>query len=107
MHKLNFFLVLAVALILAAALVAQDTDEIYKVGNGVTQPRIKSKKDPDYPPEAREARIQGMVTLECVVRRDGTVTDLKVVEGPGHGPIGSASKKKHGTEADGSSSPAR
>ena len=39
---------------------------------------------PDYPDEARR-EIEGEVVLEIVVKRDGTVGDVRVVEGLGGG----------------------
>ena len=34
---------------------------------------------PAYTAEAMHARIQGTVAIDCVVRADGTVSDLRVV----------------------------
>ena len=39
----------------------------------------------DYPEDARRHNITGDVVLEIVVRRDGSVGDVKVVEGLGGG----------------------
>jgi periplasmic protein TonB len=36
---------------------------------------------PDYPPLARGARIQGTVVLRAVISRDGTIENLQVVSG--------------------------
>ncbi|MFC1611146.1 energy transducer TonB [Myxococcota bacterium] len=40
---------------------------------------------PDYPPEAKRLGIEGRVQLEVELRADGTVGDVKVVKGLGHG----------------------
>ena len=36
---------------------------------------------PPYPPLARQARIQGMVVLQAVIGKDGTIQNLRVVSG--------------------------
>jgi TonB family protein len=38
-----------------------------------------------YPAGAREDNIQGKVFVQFIVERDGAVTDVKAVRGPGHG----------------------
>ena len=50
-------------------------------GDKITPPTILSKVDPQYPDVARSARIQGMVVLEVLVKRDGTVDVLSVISG--------------------------
>jgi protein TonB len=35
----------------------------------------------EYPPLAKIARIQGVVRLDAVIGKDGTVEDLKVISG--------------------------
>jgi protein TonB len=39
------------------------------------------KVTPNYPPLARQARIQGSVNLEAVISTDGTIENLKVTSG--------------------------
>ena len=36
---------------------------------------------PEYPPLARQARIQGLVLLEAFIARDGTIQNLRIVTG--------------------------
>ena len=36
---------------------------------------------PEYPPLAKMARIQGMVRLDAIISKDGTIQDLKVISG--------------------------
>jgi protein TonB len=43
-----------------------------------TMPRVVSEVKPDYTPEAKQQRIQGIVELSVVVKDDGTVGDVKV-----------------------------
>ena len=40
---------------------------------------------PNYTEEARLQRLEGEVVLEIVVRRDGSVGDLKIIHGLGGG----------------------
>jgi len=37
--------------------------------------------EPEYPPLAKEARIQGTVKVEAIIATDGTVRDLRVISG--------------------------
>jgi len=51
----------------------------YKVGDGVMQPRVLSKVDPEYTQEAKGAQIQGTVMLQAVVTAEGTADNITVV----------------------------
>jgi protein TonB len=37
--------------------------------------------NPIYPPLARQARVQGVVVLEAIITREGTIHSLRVVTG--------------------------
>jgi TonB family protein len=50
----------------------------YKVGSGVSAPRVLQKSDPAYTKEASDAKIQGPVLLTLVVGSDGVARDIKV-----------------------------
>ncbi len=52
-----------------------------RVGGDVSAPEAISRVPPEYPMMARSARVEGNVKLEAVIRRDGTVGDIKVVQG--------------------------
>lgn len=52
-----------------------------RVGGDVSAPVAISQVPPAYPMMARSARVEGDVVLEAVIRRDGTVGDIKVVRG--------------------------
>jgi len=52
-----------------------------RVGGDVTAPVAISQVPPTYPMMARSARVEGEVKLEAVIRRDGTVGDIKVLQG--------------------------
>ncbi len=51
------------------------------VGGSVQEARMLRQVKPAYPPLARQARISGEVRLEAVIGVDGTVRQLRVVNG--------------------------
>lgn len=53
----------------------------FRPGSGVEPPRLLREVKADYSDEARRANIEGEVELEIVVRRDGTVGEVKVLRG--------------------------
>jgi periplasmic protein TonB len=50
----------------------------YHPGNGVETPTLVSDVKPQYTADAMRHKIQGVVLLECIVNKDGTVGDVKV-----------------------------
>ncbi len=52
-----------------------------RVSQGVSQGLLIHQVRPTYPPLARQARIQGMVVLQAVIGKDGSIQNLKVVSG--------------------------
>ena len=52
---------------------------VYQPGNGVTLPRVIREVKPQYTSDAMRAKIQGAVLLQCVVRPDGSISDVQVV----------------------------
>src|SRR5688500_117971 len=58
-----------------------DSPEVSKAGPGVVMPSVLKEVKPDYTTPAREAGIQGTVTLDCVVRSDGSVGETRVTRG--------------------------
>lgn len=57
----------------------------YRPGSGITPPRLLKEVKPTYTEEARKRRVMGAVVLEIVVRVDGTVGDVRILEGLGSG----------------------
>jgi len=57
----------------------------YRIGGGVTAPRVIYKVEPQYTEQARDARLQGTVILFVVVTSDGRPTELKVLRPLGLG----------------------
>jgi TonB family protein len=54
---------------------------IAHVGGTIQEPRKIKNVPPAYPQAAREARIQGVVILECTIGTDGNVTNVTVSRG--------------------------
>src|SRR6185312_9021040 len=52
---------------------------VYQPGNGVSLPQLLHEVKPAYTSDAMRAKIQGTVLLQCVVRPDGSVTDIQVL----------------------------
>ena len=61
------------------------TQTVYRVGKGVTAPRITYNPEPEFSDEARKKKIDGVVTLSMVVTSEGNTDQIKVVKGLGHG----------------------
>ena len=47
---------------------------------GLTPSKAVKQVKPQYTPDAMRAKIEGFVTLECVVKADGTIGDVRVVK---------------------------
>jgi len=60
-------------------------ERVYRIGNGVSAPRVASKKEPEYSQEARRARVEGIVTLSLVVDKDGMAKNITVSKRLGFG----------------------
>lgn len=52
-----------------------------RVGGQVKPPRKVAGRDPDYPPLARQAQIQGDVLIDAVIDTDGNVSEMRVISG--------------------------
>jgi TonB family protein len=63
----------------------QEDSEVFVVGKDVKPPVVLAQSLPSYTEEARKARAEGMVLLQAVIRKDGAVTNLKVMKGLGYG----------------------
>lgn len=57
----------------------------YRPGSGVEPPRLLREVRANYTDEGRRANINGEVVLEIVVRRDGSVGDVKFLKRLGYG----------------------
>jgi protein TonB len=52
-----------------------------RAGGQVDPAQAIFQPEPEYPPLARMARIEGTVRLEAVIAADGTIRDLKILSG--------------------------
>lgn len=71
-------------LLLAMAAHGQDSPP-YRIGGGVSAPRVISKKELGYSEEARKARLEGTVVVSLVVGEDGAPRDVKAARSLGFG----------------------
>lgn len=58
---------------------------VFIVGSGVSEPRAIYKPEPEYSPEARQAKLQGTVILSLVVGADGKAHAIHVERSLGMG----------------------
>lgn len=82
----------------------------YRPGSGISAPEIVYEVKPDYTEEARRRGLAGEVVLEIVVRSDGRVGAVKVLQGLGSGlderAVGAVRQwrftpaRRHGTPVD-------
>ena len=57
----------------------------YRPGSGVEPPRLLREVKATYTDEARRAGISGAVEMEITIRRDGSVSDVRILRGLGGG----------------------
>src|SRR5258708_17055576 len=52
-----------------------------RVAQGVSAGLLVRKVNPNYPPLARQARIQGQVLLQAEISKDGSIQNLRLISG--------------------------
>lgn len=57
----------------------------YRPGSGIEPPSLLHEVKPDYTEDARRRGVTGEVIMEIVVRRDGSVGDVRILQGLGYG----------------------
>ena len=57
-----------------------DQDGVYRMGPGISPPRVIYKIEPSYTDEARTAKLDGTVLLSMIVGTDGLAHDINVVK---------------------------
>jgi protein TonB len=57
------------------------TPQRVRISQGVTRGLLIQKVEPQYPPLARAARVQGDVVLSAVIDTNGQITNLQLVSG--------------------------
>jgi TonB family protein len=72
----------AAALILPIAVTRQKVHaqgKVYRMADGITQPRVTYKVEPEYTQEAKDEGIQGTVKLQVEITARGTAENIHVV----------------------------
>jgi len=64
-----------------AALPRVATPQRVRVSQGVSNGLLIKRVQPNYPPLARQARIQGQVVLHAEISKDGTIQNLQLISG--------------------------
>jgi len=57
------------------------TPQRVRVSGGVSQGLLIRKVPPNYPPLARQARIQGVVILQAQISKEGNIENLQLISG--------------------------
>jgi protein TonB len=57
------------------------TPQRVRISQGVTKGLMIHRLEPQYPPLAKAARVQGDVVLKAIIDKDGNITDLQMVSG--------------------------
>lgn len=58
---------------------------VQRIGGAIRAPRVIHRVDPSYPPDARAARVQGIVIVEVIVDETGMVREAHVLKGLPYG----------------------
>ncbi|MDA2923791.1 energy transducer TonB [Acidobacteria bacterium AH-259-L09] len=58
---------------------------IYTIGSGVTMPQILVQTIPTYTDDAIKGKVQGIVILQAIIRKNGRVDSFRVLRGLGYG----------------------
>jgi TonB family protein len=63
--------------------ISQDTktSDPMRITADVVQPVLIKRVNPEYPEIARKSRVQGIIILEAIITREGTVEKVKVLRG--------------------------
>jgi TonB family protein len=67
------------------AVISAQEEAVFKVGGGISQPRLVSKTEPEYSEEARLLGANSTVILSLVVSKDGSTRDIKLARRSGFG----------------------
>jgi protein TonB len=63
---------------LSVLVVGAQEPQVYLSGNGVSSPTIVKRVKAVYPPQARAAKVEGVVVMTAIVREDGSVSNVSV-----------------------------
>jgi protein CpxP len=64
---------------------SETDDEVYTIGDSIRAPVLTQQTTPPYTPEAKQAGIEGIIVVQAVVRKDGTIGRAKILRGLGYG----------------------
>jgi len=72
-------------LLLLCALTVSAASQVHpqrvRVSSGVMQALLVKKVPPQYPQDAKDQHIQGVVVLKAVINKEGNVSNLELVSG--------------------------
>jgi TonB family protein len=63
----------------------QFNERIYSVGDSVKPPQVLQQPKPSYTEKARKARIEGVVVVDAIIQKNGSVGQIRVIKGLGYG----------------------
>ncbi len=63
------------------ALPEKQPTQIVHLTSILSNARVVSRQQPAYPPLARQMRIEGLVRLEAIISKQGTIEELRVISG--------------------------
>jgi protein TonB len=67
--------------VLMVACVSSAGQQVAEIARGNADEHLIKRIDPEYPPLAKAARLQGKVLLKVTISKDGAVTSVSVVSG--------------------------
>jgi TonB family protein len=65
----------------ASPVPALGTPQRVRVSSGVEQGLLVTKVNPDYPPDAKQQHIQGLVVMKVIIGKDGNVESAELISG--------------------------
>ncbi|HWZ31430.1 MAG TPA: energy transducer TonB [Bryobacteraceae bacterium] len=68
------------AVIAAAAVTLAAAETLLRV-DSIPESKIVHKAPPEYPPDARDARIEGVVKVGVIIARNGHVEEARLISG--------------------------
>jgi protein TonB len=79
--KSRFAASLLLLFVLTTLAVSQAVPTRVRVSSGVMQGLVVKKVPPQYPPDAKDQRIQGVVVLQVNIDKEGNVANTELVSG--------------------------
>ncbi len=58
---------------------------IFSIGDSVKPPQVLQQPKPSYTPQAKAARIEGIVLVSAVIQKDGNIGQIRIKKGLGYG----------------------